>query len=120
MASSTEAKNSMKNSFKFLGALTMLIALTVAFFAFKPAQKTEQHKVKSLQYWQYNGTSDGTNQMEYASVSSPSCATGTNSVCTILAEEDPSNLGYPKIAGEPVEANILAKDTNNGDVFLRN
>jgi hypothetical protein len=109
-----KAKNNMKNSFKILGAFTLLIALTFAFSAFKPQQP------KVLQYWEYSGSNSPTDQLEYTPISSPSCASGTNNVCAILAEEDPSNMGYPKITGEPVEARIQNKDTNDGDVFLRN
>jgi hypothetical protein len=106
----------MKKSIKFVGALTMLIALTVAFFAFKPAN----HKTKSLQYWEYIGSTDPTDQMQYQLSSGPSCASGSNVVCTILAEEDPAELGHPKISDESVEARITAKDESSGDVFVRN
>ena len=106
----------MKKSVKFLGTLAMLITLTAVFFAFKPAQR----QTKALQYWEYVGTTDPTDQMQYQPASGPSCASGTNVVCTILAEEDLSSLGYPKIAGEPIEGRITSKDENSGDVFVRN
>jgi hypothetical protein len=106
----------MKNSFKFLGALTMLIALSIAFFAFKPAQKAE----KALHYWQYSGMNSATDQLEYAPATTNSCEGGKNVVCTILAEEDTANPGYPLISGQPVESNIIAKSESAGDVFVRN
>lgn len=106
----------MKNSFKILGAFTFLIALTIAFFAFKPAQE----KARNLQYWQYSGMNSATDQLEYTPASTNSCQGGSNVVCTILAEEDSANPGYPLIAGQPVESNIIAKSETAGDVFVRN
>ena len=112
----------MKNSFKNLGAFTLLIALSIAFYAFKAEKKPE----RALQYWEYVGStnpgipSDPTDQMQYQPTSGPSCASGSNVVCTILAQEDAAALGHPKIASEPVEARILAKDESSGDVFVRN
>lgn len=104
----------MKNSFKILGAFTLLIALTIAFSAFKPQQP------KVHLYWEYSGLNSPTDQMEYTLTTSPSCASGTNVVCTILAEEDSANPGYPKIQGEAIETRIVNKDESSSDVFVRN
>lgn len=112
----SKANNIMKKSFKILGAFTFLIALTIAFSAFKANTK----KARALQYWEYSGLNSATDQNEYTPASAPSCAEGANVVCTILAEEDPMNLGRPKIEGEDIETRIQSKDEGSGDVFVRN
>lgn len=106
----------MKNV-KFLSALALCLGLLIAMSttAFKSSKKSS-----SMQYWEYVGTTDPTDQTQYQAASAPSCASGANVVCTILAEEDPLNAGFPKIAGESVESRILAKDESSGDVFVRN
>jgi hypothetical protein len=111
-----KARINMKNTFKILGAFTFLIALTIAFSAFKG----QTEKARTLQYWEYIGSTDPTDQMQYQASSGPSCASGINEVCTILAEEDPNQLGYPLIIGEDVESRITNKDESSGNVFVRN
>lgn len=100
--------------FKFILA-TMLLMGSVTFFAFKPAPKKF-----TPQYWEYSGNGSAVDQEEYAPAMAPSCATGTAVVCTILAEEDPNNLGFPLIDNTPLETRIVNKDESNSDVFVRN
>ncbi len=91
------------------------ISGAVLFSAFKA-----EGNVSTLQYWEYSGNNLATDQMEYQPASAPSCAAGSQVVCTILAEEDPNNPGFPLIAGTALESRIQNKDESNSDVFVRN
>lgn len=105
----------MKRKF-FLPIIAIVAVMGVGMFS---AFRAVNHH-KALQYYEYNGSGSATDQLNYSPTSGPYCASGTNVVCTILAEDDPSNPGYPLIKDQPVENRIISKDDSAGDVFVRN
>lgn len=66
--------------------------------------------------WRY--VSGAVTQGNSYSPGNPGCPAGNN-ICKIIAPEDPANLGHPLISPS-LASRITNKDTNAGDVFLKN
>jgi hypothetical protein len=94
-------------------AMMALLAGSTLAFAFKMPVK---HHTDS--YWQYSGTGSVTAESSYFEVSSPTCPTGSNQICAILAPADPAHPTEPLI-DSGLASRISSKDTSDGDVFLK-
>jgi hypothetical protein len=103
----------MMKTIKINLALVALLAGSTLAFAFNVPVK---HHADS--YWQYDGTGSVTDESNYFAVSSPTCPTGSNQICAILAPADPAHPNEPQIDSN-LASRITNKDTSDGDVFLK-
>lgn len=94
-----------------LALVAMVLGCTLA-FAFKAPSPAGQ----SPQTWFYHG---GTTTLEASySLVPVTCQSGSNTICTIVTDEDPANPGEPLI-NAALSTRISMKDVSQGDVTIK-
>lgn len=94
-----------------MAMLAAILGLSTA-VAFKPAPI----KAQAAQAWQYDGTGNVLDESNYTPATST--CDGNVNICGVMAEADGSGQ-HPAPFSTDLESRITAKNTAEGDVFLK-
>jgi hypothetical protein len=100
----------MKNSKFSLAIIAVVFGLTAAF-----GFKAPEPKAFTNPYWEYNGSGDPTQPVNYTKLSGMPDCSGTDAICAIQA---PANGNEPVISSG-LKTRIETLNTSDGDVFLQ-